>query len=186
KLNIVFVVGVRRVIIAQYYEILKMFCGLSPVAFEPESLSLLRNLPPKWDAKQSVALVYTKENSASWFLLWNGFIFDSSTTSFTEGKGIEEALANDLKKSELLFEKNTALKITQVIVTGKSELMPSIEKALKEKIPVPITVMQESMVPLQGLNIGNAEAFSSACGAALKGIGLEGAVPIAINLIKKE
>jgi Tfp pilus assembly PilM family ATPase len=193
KTKVVFVVAMRRLIIAQYYAVLKSFCNLNPISLEPESLSLLRNIPFQFDFYKGHFLIHIKEHAVQWFTFFGGLIFDSKSISLqgkthkklgqVDEKGIVENLANDIKKSIKFFHDKTDQDIGEVIIAGYQKQLPSLAKDLQSKISCPVSTVKNYRMDISNLETDDPQSFYLAAGAALKGLGLNTNMPI--NLLRK-
>lgn len=178
--QIVFVVAVPRIIIAQFYEVIKEFCGLKPMLFEPESISLIRNLPVKFDADKGTVLIYHKGNSITWFSFWGEIIFDSNSISMMNTENALDVLLGDIERSMNFYKENTGQEVGNIILAGTPKELDVINKKLSLKIKTPITKLSDYKV----MGVGNPHKFAVTSGAALHGIGMQTSMPI--DLLKKE
>lgn len=173
--QVIFVVAIRRLIIAQYYEVLNNFAGLKPTSFEPESASLLRNLPLKFDEKHKFILVYAGEKSINWFAFSEGFICDSNSIEVDQ-EVYSTLLIDDLKKSIKHFKEQTNQSLTSIIIAGKKEKINRLELEIKESIQLPLVKIENTKL--------QKENYEVIGGAALKAFGIEG--KLEVDLMKKK
>jgi Tfp pilus assembly PilM family ATPase len=181
KTQVVFMVAVNRIILASYYQVLKIFCDLQPMILEPASLSLLRNIPLNFKPNQGLILIHAEAQEINWFLFWQGLIFDSNSISNKQFKTEPQALKEDLKKSMLFFEENTGQKITAITLSGQQGITQVLEAELKNAFEASINKSSHHRVELAGSEIP--EGFEVVLGAALKPFIKETSIPI--NLLKQ-
>lgn len=161
QIQVVFVVAARKTVIEQYNNVLKERCGLHPVAIEPESLSLVRNMPLKFDPNEGLVLIHANGETIKWFSFWSGLLFDSNVISIKkEEQNISEALADDLKKSIDFFQEATKQNIGRIFIAGSKDNILSLEQILKSQFSVPVEVLRQYRV--------NMDEFCVAAGAALR------------------
>lgn len=184
KVQVVSVVATRRVIIAQYYKTLKGFADLEPIILEPESLSLLRNIPLNLDTDAGTLLIDINDERITWFALWKENIFDSNSVSKQEYQADPTILTNDLGKAIISFKEATIRDIKSIVISGSQQESATLSKALQTAMPVvPITFVKDyKIIPKIGENIYPTQ-FKIAAGLALKGIGVD--TKTQINLLKK-
>ena len=129
-IQVVFVVMVKKNILQNYIEILKD-AGLKPLKVEPESLSLLRNLV-NFEMDQKSILIHFGNDELTWFLLFNGLVFDSNRVAFKDSS----QLLKDLQKSHQYFSETTGQSVEKIFATGILENMESICHDLQVFLPV--------------------------------------------------
>lgn len=183
KIQVVFVVAARRLIIAQYYEVLKKFCGLEPAIFEPESLSLLRNIPIKLGADNGTILIDIKGDKINWFSLWGTDIFDSCSVAKQEYENEPGTLIKSLQKAVDSFKKMTARNIVNIVISGSRKDAKTLSESIKKVLNLPINVIDKCIVAPKLNEDADPDQFKIVSGLALKGMGI--GVQIQINLLKK-
>ncbi len=151
---VVFVVAVRREVIAQYYEVAKKYSDLNPVGFEPESLSLKRNIPIDLGKDEGTILIHIKSKKTRWYLLWKETVFDSNDTS------IEKDLATDLKRSTEAFSKSTKRKVSQIIISGPQKEANELMEALSKDVKLPISIIKNYKLDDANLKVVSGLALS--------------------------
>lgn len=175
-LQVVRVVGINRVIIAQYYELLKQYGGLHPLVFESEALSLMRSLPLPFESNQGTLLLSIRGKSVEWFSLWKGWIFDSNSLHPQQADGLVD-LMKDLKKSMLFFKEKTRQPVGSILLLGAPESLEEMKAKLSTEFNLPIQFITNYKIPLES----QAHNWLIVSGAALRGI--EDKSESSINLI---
>ncbi len=183
NVQVVSVAATRRLIIAQYYETLKNFAKLNPIILEPESLSLLRNIPLNLDTDSGILLIDINDDKITWFSLWSEDIFDSNSISKQEYQTNPTILINDLNKTITSFKKTTKRDIKSIVILGNQQEATALSKSLQVSIKLPVTHLNNyKITPKIGENVYPIQ-FKITSGLALKGIGVD--IKTQINLLKK-
>jgi Tfp pilus assembly PilM family ATPase len=186
KVQVVFVVGVRRLVIAQFYEVLKQFSQLTPVAFEPESLSLLRDAHLQFDPAKGTIVIHAREGRVNWYALWAGWLFDSNSFIGADPLLLNESLIEDLKRSMDFFQEKTNQPIGNIVLMGEKSSVEFYNEHLAGQFDVPVKVhtkFKVNLVGLEGVKIDDPGHYLVVVGAALKSLGLD--TKIKIDLLKK-
>lgn len=160
----VFVIAIKREVLAQYYEVVKHYCGLQPLIFEPESLSLLRNLPKKFSTEKSYFLMDIHGDNAYWFILWGEHVFDSGVIELEAFKLNETVVFQDFEPAIKEFHEKTGRKIDELVLLGDKIRILLMQKDLSSIVDAPQVIIEK-------YRIGN-DQFKIACGLALKGKGI--------------
>jgi Tfp pilus assembly PilM family ATPase len=179
KVKVVFVVAVPKIIIAQYYDVVKNQADLDPVAMEPESLSLLRNIPIKLEKDNGIIIIDLDNEKATWFVFWDDDIFDSNVISSSDTAGDPNYLKNDIARSIKEFNELTKRTISSILLSGgvKTEL-ESMQKLMSE-LGVPVSIIEKYRINLAKPE--DNDNYKTAIGLALGGIEND----LKINLLKK-
>lgn len=175
-MKIIFMVASKSALVNAYRDFLKKECNLNPIAFEPEILSLMRNISFPSNLNKGYLFILAHNNAINWYLMEKGLIFDSNSAKL---QNLPDALG-DLQKSIKFFKDKTNQEVEKILVTGSDLNQLEALKQLKiemvnynEYFIKPLTDDQKSI----GLN------FFIVGGAALKKIkGL--ARKFEINLFK--
>ncbi len=176
EMKIIFMVASKSALVSAYHDFLKKECNLNPIAFEPEILSLMRNISFPSSLNKGYLFILAHNNAINWYLMEKGLIFDSNSAKL---QNLSDALG-DLQKSIKFFKEKTNQEVEKILVTGSDLNQLEALKQLKiemvdynEYFIKPVTDDQKSI----GLN------FFIVGGAALKKIkGL--ARKFEINLFK--
>lgn len=180
EMQIVFVVAIKRLIIAQYYEVIKNYCGLIPVFLEPESLSLLRNIPLNFDKVKNFFLINIRGGAIIWFSFLGKDVVDSNTISLNEFKEKPNLFLDDLKKARTSFNNLVGADMTYAFVSGDNGIASAIKGLIESGLSIPVaTVQKYRFLP----GIADASKFNVVSGLALKSIGFD--MGLDINLLKK-
>lgn len=178
--KVVFVAAIQRLILDQYHETIKEFCDLKPVIFEPESLSLLRNIPINLEIDSGLIVIDIKQDSLNWLVTWSEDIFDSSSIpKFGFDKNANNFIG-DVKKSIESFAKLTGRKVENIVISEKPDDIPGLQDILKKGLELPITIVDKYKLTAPG---ADADKFKMAAGLALKGAGVKD-LKTSINLLK--
>ncbi|MDP4008572.1 MAG: pilus assembly protein PilM [Candidatus Peregrinibacteria bacterium] len=179
--QIVFVVAVRRLIIDQYYEVIKNSCGLKPVFLEPESLSLLRNIPLNFDKVKNFFLINIRGGFITWFSFLGKDVVDSNMIALNKFKEKPDLLLEDLKKSKEAFVSVVGTEMTHVLVSGDID---GVGKSMKELLGPGLSLSVAFVEKYRFLPDGeDASKFNVISGLALKSLGFD--MEIKINLLAK-
>lgn len=146
---IVFVVAVKKIIIAQYYEVLKQYCGLQPVSFEPASMSLMRNLPFNFNTEENAIIIHPIDGKIYVHAIWGNMVFDTTINSFDDCKNGQ--LVTDIINTMNSFKKNTNRYIHSIILCGNKEKNAVITQSLKAHITIPLKTVTQFRI--NNLNI---------------------------------
>jgi hypothetical protein len=179
---IVFAVAISREVLAAYYELITGSLHLKPVVFEPEFLSLMRNMLVPNTKKGGSIIVYAHQGSVDWFALWNGIIFDSSADHPCVTESDHELLAKDIRRSEEFFQRVTTQPVQAIVVTGDDNTAKAVQPILKEAFSVPVIFSKKYRVSVSQIVDENIQ-FNPAIGAALRYWDRGGNMPL--NLIKR-
>lgn len=158
KVRVVAVTAARIEVVAQYYEVLKHFAKLQPLTFEPESLSIQRNLYTDFDIDQGKILIDASTTHINWYHFWQSSVFTSGVV-----KNIEQ-LSQDLHTSITHFQQKTARSTTEIILIGMPEQIKQLAPQIKEAHNLPVTIVEK-------YRCGNYQ-FKNTSGLALKQLGL--------------
>lgn len=175
KVRVVFVAAVNKEVVKSYNKILRESCQLKPIMFEPESISLLRNVILEFDQEQGIILVETQEESLRWYSFWKGWIFDSNSIPKKGNADISQILEADIAKSNVFFKERTGQVINKIIVTGKQSEVASLEQCMKEKFVIQVLSADKFRVKAQDLEkigFNDTAGFNVTCGAALHAFGV--------------
>lgn len=174
NVQVVFVAAVRRLIVAQYYQVLKTFAQLDPIIFEPESLSLLRNIPLDLSKDEGMVLVHLDGQRMNWFTVWSGNIFDSSSIKIEEFKKNPASFVNDISQSITAFETTTKRKIMNIYIAGDLEKAPELKQAIEINIPqISLSHVDKYKIALAPREGEFVSQFKIVSGLALKGLHLD-------------
>ena len=152
-------------------------CGITIQAIEPGSLSLLRAIPFAFKPNESALLVHRTPRTLTWFLLWDGFIFDSNR--IPAGSHASNTLLEDLKTSKTFFEKTTSQTLTSGWMAGPEGSVDNLASLLAETLSMKFQAIQDYRLPLKNQGSGTAEA----AGAAFRAAGID-FLPFKIDLLK--
>jgi Tfp pilus assembly PilM family ATPase len=161
KVQVASVVAVKREIIAQYYDVLKTQCGLTPFAFEPESLSLYRSLNVKFEADKGVILVDLNGETANCYAYWNGSVFDSSAVDQKAILGV----VNSLMKS---FANNAKRVVSAIYITGNVVGAKAVKAEIEKSLKIPVGVVEKYKGSPQVGAEGDVSEYRIVAGLALK------------------
>ncbi|MFA5828892.1 MAG: hypothetical protein WC843_00130 [Candidatus Gracilibacteria bacterium] len=177
-LKIVFMVAIKSDLARNYEKFLKTDCGLNPIAFEPEILSLLRNVNFPTTMTQGYVFISVRDNAINWYLMSKGLIFDSNTANINK---LPE-LIKDLQKSIANFKGKTHQDVKNILIAGAgTEPLSSSLKDLKIQVEAFEKYRVSTPADLQNSSVND---FNILAGAALKKI--PGIVKhFEINLFKK-
>lgn len=175
--QVVFVAAIRQEILLQYLEVTKYFCQLNPIYFEPEILSLLRNIPHNFTSDEGIFLLNLWDDKMFWFLLWEGVFFDSDFVLMSELSLNEDILITDLQNILAIFREKTNRIVSAMVVSGESNHQAgSLRKKLESNFRIPVSMFDKYKV--------GEEKYKITCGLGLKFIGKECDVGVNINFIK--
>lgn len=179
KVKVVFVVAVPKIVIAQYYDVIKNQSDLEPIGMEPESLSLLRNIPIKLEKDSGIILIDLDPGKATWFAFWDDDIYDSNVISSAETAGDTDYLKNDIARSIKEFNELTKRNISTIFISGgvKTEL-ESMQK-LMSTLGIPISIIEKYRINLAKPE--DNDNYKTVIGLALGGLTND----VKINLLKK-
>jgi Tfp pilus assembly PilM family ATPase len=180
--QVVYVVAAKREVIAQYYQVLKDHCGLSPKVLEPELLSLLRNIPQSMKTEEGSIFIDIDSKKIRWFALWNTAVFDTSSIEKADLNNNCQNLIQELKKATEVFTKITKRKVTAILVSGNDTDSTTLTEALTPTLKIPITTIENyklSPPPPAGRSILDYKVLG---GLALKAN--EGSSTSSINIFK--
>ena len=138
NVQVVYVVAAQRLSLAKYYEVLKTFAGLNPTVFEPESLSLVRNLDVRLSNDQGVLLLDVGEKNVKWYALLDQCVFDTEVEETAKILGNIEGFGKEVQNTMHAFKRNTNREIKQLMIVGS---------ALKAK------ELSEQLAPNLGLEV---------------------------------
>lgn len=161
---VVFVTAIKQVVLAKYNEVLKEYCKLQPIIFEPEYLSLLRNIPKDFNVDRSFLLVDINGDKTSWYILWGGYVFDSGTVMQELGVATKE------------FHEKTNHTIDEILFSGDTSKMSLVQQGIVSIINTPVTIIDKYRV--------GTDQYKTACGLALNGVGVK--LNCEINFLKKK
>lgn len=164
KTQVVYVATVKKTVLAQYEKVLKDLCKLRSLVFEPEALSLLRNIPVNFDVDKGIIVVDIQVDKFSWFTSWSEDIFDSSHIRKAE----PPVLAHEIKKSMESFKKSSRRDVAQIIITGDKKEAATLVEPLKKALGIPVVFADKYKVQAQGSDL---TPFKVVIGSALKGVG---------------
>lgn len=185
NVQVVFVTAVRRLIVAQYYQVLKTFAKLDPIIFEPESLSLLRNLPLNFTKDEGLVLIHLDGQKINWFTVWSGNIFDSSSVRIEDFKKNPASFVESITQSISAFEITTKRKIMNIYIAGDLEKAPELKQSIETTIKqIPIKHIDKYKITFQPKEGETMSQFKIVSGLALKGLQIDGKTKI--NLLTKE
>ncbi|MFH0820932.1 MAG: pilus assembly protein PilM [Candidatus Peregrinibacteria bacterium] len=159
--QLIFVAAAPTSVLCGYVKTICM-SGLKPVLAEPEPLSFMNSLALPLKPEEGAVFIHLTPKSVSWFLFWDGLIFDSNRTS-TPMEFLKVFL-EDLKNSVDFFEKMTSQKLHSILISGKSELAGSMHEELQKLFSLTIAPFEAYRIPIQK----EADAFRPVSGAALK------------------
>lgn len=183
NVQVVFVVAVRRLIVAQYYEVLKNFCELDPVAFEPAFLSLIRSLPYNLKQDKGNIVIYLENGKLNWFTIWGEDVFDSSTMTGEGLKNLPTELIEDLSKSIDYFGEVTNRKVDNILIAGNVAEAIKIKQILDKGLKVPSYIIEKYRVESAVDEQSDPSKFNVVSGVALRDI--RGNSDKRFNLLKK-
>lgn len=163
----VFVAAARKLIIAQYYEVLKELCGLIPLGIEPESLSFLRNIPVNFSSDSGMLLVHSDGDAGKWFLLWREHIFDSNDFLLSDFFENSKHFLDDVKKSMERFSSVLKKSVTSIVLSGGVDFHVQAEDVVRA-LGLPICVSDDHLVNIHALGNERERDFQIAAGLALK------------------
>jgi hypothetical protein len=133
KLRLVFVFAVKRSVIEAYTTFLKQQCGLTPIAYAPAVLSVVADLKLCLPTNNGAVLIYFKDNSINWCLLWNSLVFDSNTLLWKD----QDNLGKDLQRSISFFQEKTGFAMEKILIADSTQSYLELEKTLA-KLQLPI------------------------------------------------
>lgn len=163
----VFVAAARKLIIAQYYELFKSLCGLDPLGIEPESLSLLRNIPVNFSSDSGMLFIHSDGDIGRWFLLLRERIFDSSSFTFRDFTENPQCFIGDVKKSMQRFSDTVQSSVTAVVVSGKDDFLAKACE-ISTVFGLPICTSEDHLVNIPQLGNDQGRDFRIAAGIAFK------------------
>ncbi|MFC1655332.1 type IV pilus biogenesis protein PilM [Patescibacteria group bacterium] len=134
KAQAVYVVAIKKEIVAKYYEVLKSFCNLNPLVFESETSSLIRNVPIDLREDKGKILIEVLPNKTEWLILWKENIFDSNTISKTGDQDDIQIVTSDLLESIINFSNKTKRKISDIYLIGDKEKAAIIGNSLEQSV----------------------------------------------------
>lgn len=124
SINVYFVSVAEKQYLNEYERMLKADCDLRPVVFEPEAISLIRNIPVDLKKDYGNIVITARNGFIAWYLIWHGNIYDSNTVSFEE-------FAEDLSRSTEHYKQETKRDIKSLIMLtsdeDKERILNSIE-----------------------------------------------------------
>jgi hypothetical protein len=147
KLRIVFVFAVKRSVIASYSTFLKQQCGLTSIAFDPAALSFIANLKLGLPKNNGAILIYLKDGSINWYLLWNSLLFDSNTLLWKD----QDNLGKDLQRSISFFQEKTGFGMEKILIVDSTQSYLELEKALA-KLQLPIEKCEKFGVDMKDVS----------------------------------
>lgn len=166
KVRAVFVVAANKNVIIKYHNLLEKLCGLKPAIFEPESMSLMRNLPLDFKKDNGVILIDLHRNNLRWYLVWGNYVFDCNMADRTDISGLIKNL-NDTKNA---FQTTTKRQIKQVFVSGNKEEVEPIVKTVTEEMKLDVKHIPNYRINLTQ-NVKSADKYKVVSGLALHGLG---------------
>lgn len=177
-LKIIFMVAIKSDLAKNYEKFLKDDCGLNPIAFEPEILSLMRNVNFPTTMTQGYIFISARDKAINWYLMSKGLIFDSNTANINK---LPE-LIKDLQKSIANFKEKTHQDVKNILVAGAG--VEPLSSSLNE-LKIPVEMFDHYRIsPPTDLQNSSVNDFNILVGAALKKI--PGLVKrFEINLFKK-
>ncbi len=173
---LLFTASASRQLLKVYLEGAKQ-CGITVQAIEPGSLSLLRIIPFTLKPDESALLIHRTSRTFSWFLLWDGFIFDSNR--IPAGPHAANTLLEDLKKSKTFFVKTTSQTLTSGWMAGPEGSVDNLISLLADALSIKLQLISGYRLPLKNQEPGAAEA----AGAAFRAAGMD-FLPFKIDLLK--
>ena len=164
-----FVVAVKRLVVAQYYETVKQFCTLKPALLEPEHSSLLRNMASLRALKSDVGTIVIDccKNEFSWFVVYKKMVFDVTTFSIADLKNNESLISAELQKVADLLTQMTSKPVQAIVLSGdatNTELVKAFLININNQLPVIVN---------NKFAVGN-ESFRVIGGLGLLSIGFDG------------
>ncbi len=179
KISAVFVVAANKNILTKYYNLLDKLCGLKPTVFEPESISLMRNIPLNFQKDTGVILIDVQSNDLRWYLIWKNYIFDCG---LTERNNTSELVKN-LNATSIAFNTTTKRQVNQVFVSGNKEEAYRIIEIINEGMKIKAEHITNYRINLTG-NVKFSDKYKIVSGLALHGLDSHG--DNNINLVIKQ
>jgi hypothetical protein len=169
---------VRRKVISGYYDFLKKVCGFEPVFFEPEYLSLLRNIPKKFNSDRGILLVDIRDGKIFWFNLWKKDVLGrgSFVINQAEFEKFFPLMVSDLQASFKFFEEKTGRKVEEIVICGPPNQVQTLtfQQKLKQHFNIFTTINSQYR--------WGSDQFKIPCGLALKSFDTD--IDSEINLLQ--
>ena len=170
KEQIVFAVAVPRVVIAEYFEVLKSLCSLHPIIFEPELFGMIRNLPLSLDVKAGFIFAYVLDGYITWSTLWLNMIFDSARTPLEQVVKNPKIFLKDLEASQESFHRVSGLHVKNVLIAGQKDGVAALQNALGAHTALTVTAQKNFRTRADALPPDSMDELNVAIGLALKNI----------------
>ncbi len=185
KFYVAFVVAVKKEILAQYYDVLNHHCNIKPLIAEPESISLLRNIPLKSEQQNNTLVLDIKEDKIISFSFWEKIVVDSNILSKELLNTNSAQFISAIESSLDLFKELTGSAITQILISGPLDQAQQLQEALKTKVDIHnLHLIDKYRLEIKVSNIRYANEFKVVAGLALRGIGIS--IEPDINLLKRQ
>jgi len=169
--KMIFVVGTKREVLAQYYDILKTMCELKPIVIEPDYISLMRNIDFDFIKNECTLFINLIEGKINYYTIWKGYIFDSNTIEVLEFTTNPIKFINDLKQSIDTFVDESNQNIKAILFSIESMEDIKIKERIERGIGKKITLVEKYRFNPIKKSAKGINTFKIATGLALRGIG---------------